>query len=98
MEIAKMVNHNVLNHLFVLASSKKSHEEVNARTYAILKKTKQILDKKGPEEYHYHYLSDKISMFFSGDLEVNYLEELKPPDGSPIGSHDHTFSSCSSEL
>lgn len=97
-EISKMVNHNVLNHLFILASSKKSHEEVNARTHAILKKTKQILDKKDSEEYHYHYLSDKISMFLSGDLEINYLEELKPPDGSPIGSHDHTLSSCSSEL
>lgn len=97
-EISKMVNHNVLNHLFILASSKKSHEEVNARTHAILKKTKQILDKKDSEEYHYHYLSDKISMFLSGDLEINYLEELKPPDGSPIGSHNHTLSSCSSEL
>ena len=32
------------------------------------------------------------------ELEVNDLEELKPPDGSPIGSHDHTLSSCSSEL
>ena len=97
-EISKMVNHNVLSHLFILASSKKSHEEVNARTHAILKKTKQILDKKDSGEYHYHYLSDKISMFLSGDLEINYLEELKPPDGSPIGSHNHTLSSCSSEL
>ena len=97
-EISKMVNHNVLNHLFVLASSKKPHEEVNARTYSILKKTQKILDKKDPEEYHYHYLSDKISMFLSGEFEVNDLEELKPPDGSPIGSHDHTLSSCSSEL
>ena len=31
-EISKMVNHNVLNHLFMLANSTKTHQEVNART------------------------------------------------------------------
>ena len=32
-EISKMVNHSVLNHLFMLANSDRTHEEVNARVY-----------------------------------------------------------------
>ena len=97
-EISKMVNHNVLNHLFVLAKNGKTHEEVNTRTYSILKNTKKTLDKKFPDEYHYQYLSDKIEKFLSGELEVDYQEEIPPPDGSPIGSHDYLLFSCGSEL
>ena len=97
-EISKMVNHNVLNHLFVLAKNGKTHEEVNTRTYSILKNTKKTLDKKFPDEYHYQYLSDKIEKFFSGELEVDYQEEIVSPDGSPIGSHDYLLFSCGSEL
>jgi len=40
----------------------------------------------------------KIEKFFSGDYELDFQEELKPPDGSPIGSGDHHHLSCESEL
>jgi hypothetical protein len=97
-EIGKMVNHSVLNHLFMLANSTETHEEVNARTHLTLKQLKKELNKKDPNEYHYHYLSDKIDKFLSGQVEVNYPDELKPPDGSPIGLYDNLLFSCGSEL
>jgi len=77
---------------------RKTHEEVNTRTYSILKNTKKTLDRKFADEYHYQYLSDKIEKFLSGELEVDYQEEITPPDGSPIGSHDYLLFSCGSEL
>ena len=97
-EIAKMVNHTVLNHLFILANSKKTHEEVNARTHAMLKTLKKLLDKKQSDNYHYSYLSGKIEKFLSGEVEIEYPDELKPPDGSPIGSYENLLFSCGSEL
>ena len=98
LEISKMVNHSVLNHLFMLANSKKTHQEVNARTYSAIKHIKTVLDKKDPDQYHYHYLSDKIERFLSGEIAIQYPEELKPPDGSPIGSYDNLFFYCGGEL
>ena len=62
-EIGKMVNHSVLNHLFMLANSTQAHEEVNARTHLTLKQLKKELNKKDPKENHYQYLSDKINNF-----------------------------------
>ena len=98
-EISKMINYNVLNHLFILASSKKTHEEVNAITYSILRKITSELEKyKSQNGHHYDYLAHKIEKFFSGDYELDFQEELKPPDGSPIGSGDHLHLSCESEL
>jgi len=97
-EITKMVNHSVLNHLFMLANSQKTHEEVKARTHSTLKQLKKQLDKKYSEEYHYQYLSDKIEKFLSGEIDIQYPDQLKAPDGSPIGSHDHLLFSCESEL
>ena len=98
LEISKMVSHRVLNHLFILASSNKTHEEVNAITYSILKNIKKVLEKKDSSDYHSHYLSDKIQKFFSGNLEVELIQELQPPDGSPIGSNDLYLFNCGSEL
>ena len=98
-EISKMINYNVLNHLFILASSKKTHEEVNAITYSILRKITSELEKyESQNGHHYDYLAHKIEKFFSGDYELDFQEELKPPDGSPIGSGDHLHLSCESEL
>ena len=98
LEISKMVSHRVLNHLFILASSNKTHDEVNAITYSILKNIKKVLEKKELSDYHSHYMSDKIQKFFSGNLEVEVLKELQPPDGSPIGSNDLYLFKCGSEL
>ena len=98
LEISKMVNHSVLNHLFMLANSKKTHQEVNARTYYAIKNIKRVLEEKDPEDYHYHYLSDKIEKFLSGKIDIQFPEELKPPDGSPIGSYGDLIFSCGSEL
>ena len=98
MEISKMVNHNVLNHLFMLANSKNTHQEVNARIYFAIKNIKKALDKNDNDNYHYHYLLDKIEKFLSGEINIQYPNELKPPDGSPIGSYGDKFFSCGSEL
>ena len=97
-EISKMVNHSVLNHLFMLANSKTTHQEVNARTFSAIKNLKKTLETKDSEEYHYHYLLDKIEKFLSGEINIQYPNELKPPDGSPIGSYDDLVFSCGSEL
>ena len=97
-EISKMVNHSVLNHLFMLANSKTTHQEVNARTYFAIKNLKKTLETKDSKEYHYHYLLDKIEKFLSGEINVQYPNELKPPDGSPIGSYGDLVFSCGSEL
>ena len=97
-EISKMVNHSVLNHIFMLANNQKTHEEVNARVYSVLKNLRKELDKKDPDQHHYHYLSDKIDKFLSGEIEVQYPDELKAPDGSPIGSYDNLLFTCESEL
>ena len=98
MEISKMVNHSVLNHLFMLANSKNTHQEVNARIYFAIKNIKKALDKNDNDNYHYHYLLDKIEKFLSGEINIQYPNELKPPDGSPIGSYGDKFFSCGSEL
>ena len=85
--------------MFILASSKKTHEEVNAITYSILRKITSELEKyKSENGHHYDYLAHKIEKFFSGDYELDFQEELKPPDGSPIGSVDRLHLSCESEL
>ena len=97
-EISKMVNHSVLNHLFMLANSKITHQEVNARTFSAIKNLKKTLETKDSEEHHYHYLLDKIEKFLSGEINVQYPNELKPPDGSPIGSYGDLVFSCGSEL
>lgn len=97
-EISKMVNHSVLNHLFMLANSKTTHQEVNARIFSAIKNLKKTLETKDSEEYHYHYLLDKIEKFLSGEINIQYPNELKPPDGSPIGSYDDLVFSCGSEL
>ena len=97
-EISKMVNHSVLNHLFMLANSKITHQEVNARTFSAIKNLKKTLETKDSEENHYHYLLDKIEKFLSGEINIQYPNELKPPDGSPIGSYGDLVFSCGSEL
>ena len=97
-EISKMVNHSVLNHLFMLANSKITHQEVNARTFSVIKNLKKTLETKDSEEHHYHYLLDKIEKFLSGEINIQYPNELKPPDGSPIGSYGDLVFSCGSEL
>ena len=97
-EISKMVNHSVLNHLFMLANSKITHREVNARTFSAIKNLKKTLETKDSEEHHYHYLLDKIEKFLSGEINIQYPNELKPPDGSPIGSYGDLVFSCGSEL
>ena len=51
-----------------------------------------------PEYYHYQYLSNKIEMFLSGEVDINFPYELTPPDGSPIGSFMTLDLGCGSEL
>ncbi len=98
LEISKMVNHNVLNYLFMLANSKRTHEEVNARVYNSLNVLKDKLDAMSSNKYHYKYLSNKIEKFMSGEVDINYPDELVPPDGSPIGSFMNIDHICESEL
>ncbi len=98
LEISKMVNHNVLNYLFMLANNNRTHEEVNARVYGSLNVLKSKLDNMGSDNHHYKYLSNKIDRFMSGEVDINYPEELTPPDGSPIGSFMISDHICESEL
>ena len=97
-EISKMVNHSVLNHLFMLANSDRTHEEVNARVYNSINILKNKLDGMSGKDYHYEYLSSKIMKFLSGEVDINFPDELTPPDGSPIGSFMDSDFHCKSEL
>lgn len=97
-EIGKMVNHKVLNHIFMLANDKSSHQEVNTIIYSTLSKLKTELASKEFDRDHYNYLSVKIDKFFAGEIDSYFPDELKAPDGSPIGSGDSLFSSCHGEL
>ena len=97
-EISKMVNHNVLNHLFMLANSTKTHQEVNARVNSLLINLKKELNNKTDNEPHYRYLSSKIDSFLAGKVDISFPDELTPPDGSPIGSFMHSDLHCESEL
>lgn len=97
-EISKMVNHSVLNHLFMLANSDRTHEEVNARVYNSINILKNNLDGMSEKDYHYEYLSSKIMKFLSGEVDINFPDELTPPDGSPIGSFMDSDFHCESEL
>ena len=93
-----MVNHNVLNHLFMLANSTKTHQEVNARVNSLLINLKNELNNKTDNEPHYRYLSSKIDSFLAGKVDISFPDELTPPDGSPIGSFMHSDLHCESEL
>lgn len=97
-EISQMVNHSVLNHLFMLANSERTHQEVNAIVFNSLNILKGELDNLPFEYYHYQYLSNKIEMFLSGEVDINFPYELTPPDGSPIGSFMNLDLGCGSEL
>ena len=63
-EISKMVNHNVLNHLFMLANSTKTHQEVNARVNSLLINLKKELNNKT------RTTKKQIRVFFFIDLIV----------------------------
>ena len=55
-------------------------------------------DAMSSNKYHYKYLSNKIEKFMSGEVDINYPDELVPPDGSPIGSFMNIDHICESEL
>ena len=95
-EIKKTVNYSVLNHLFKLATNKKSHEEVNAITFSILEHLLQQI--KNKDSRHYAYLSMKIQNFLDGDIQMLIPNQITSPDGSPIGMQQDGFFECGSEL
>ena len=95
-EIKKTVNYSVLNHLFKLATNKKSHEEVNAITFSILEHLLQQM--KNKDSRHYAYLSMKIRNFLDGDIQMLIPNQITSPDGSPIGMQQDGFFECGSEL
>lgn len=95
-EIKKTVNYSVLNHLFKLATNKKSHEEVNAITFSILEHLLQQI--KNKDSRHYAYLSMKIRNFLDGDIQMLIPNQITSPDGSPIGMQQDGFFECGSEL
>jgi hypothetical protein len=89
-EIQRVVNYSVLNHMFSLALNKNTHEQVNAILYsAIVGIQKTISDSlKGNKSVssHHSYMLRKINQFLNGEFEVFMPNSLQAPDGSPIGS------------
>ena len=89
-EIQKVVNYSVLNHMFSLAINKNTHEQVNAILYSaiigIQKQINDFLKENKRDSSHEKYMLRKINQFLSGEAEVFTPNQLKSPDGSPIGS------------
>mgnify|MGYP002628161617 FL=1 len=94
-EIQRVVNYSVLNHMFSLANNKNTHEQVNAILYSAIIEVQERIKDNNRDSSHHKYMLRKINDFLNGDFEVLKPNPLKPPDGSPIGSYMYGGYFCS---
>ena len=94
-EIQRVVNYSVLNHMFSLANNKNTHEQVNAILYSAIIEVQERIKDNNRDSSHHKYMLRKINDFLNGDFEVLIPNPLKPPDGSPIGSYMYGGYFCS---
>jgi hypothetical protein len=94
-EIQRVVNYSVLNHMFSLANNKNTHEQVNAILYSAIIEVQERIKDNNRDSPHHKYMLRKINDFLNGDFEVLIPNPLKPPDGSPIGSYMYGGYFCS---
>ena len=94
----KLVNYRVLNHMFLLANNKQTHEQVNAILYSnifmIANKLRGGAKKDKILSSHQTYLLRKIDQFLDGKVELFIPNFVNPPDGSPIGSNINNWYNC----
>ena len=93
-EIQRVVNYSVLNHMFSLANNKNTHEQVNAILYSTIIEVQERIIDNNRDSSHHKYMFKKINDFLKGDFEVLVPNPLKPPDGSPIGSDMYSGYFC----
>ena len=98
LETQKLVNYRVLNHMFLLANNKNTHEQVNAILYSNIFMIANELRGGGKKEKilssHQTYLLRKIDQFLDGEAELFIPNFVTPPDGSPIGSNINNWYNC----
>ena len=98
LETQKLVNYRVLNHMFLLANNKNTHEQVNAILYSNIFMIANELRGGGKKEKilssHQTYLLRKIDQFLDGEAELFIPNFVAPPDGSPIGSNINNWYNC----
>ena len=98
LEIQKLVNYRVLNHMFLLANNKSTHEQVNAILYSNIFMIANELREGGKKDKtlssHQKYLLRKIDQFLDGEVELFIPNFVSPPDGSPIGSNINNGYNC----
>jgi hypothetical protein len=86
----RIVQEEVLDGYLKLAGSNVAHPDTKSITLAELTQLRTNLNKKANgstsvSKAHYTRLVDKIDRWLEDPKEVNYIEKLKAPDGSPIG-------------
>ena len=87
--ITHIVQSEMLNQLFTLANHDRAYDDVKAIcTDRLSKLQKTIKGKEFSSDPYYIFLSRKIDQFFQDPSDYKSKEEIKAPDGSPIGSCD----------
>ena len=88
--ITHIVQSEMLNQLFTLANHDRAYDDVKAIcTDRLSKLQKTIKGKEFSSDPYYIFLSRKIDQFFEDPSDYKSKEEIKAPDGSPIGSCDY---------
>ena len=89
--IERIVEMEMLEHLFRLLKNDKAYEEIKAIGYYALKEIKQYAQQresstKNIEKIYNQYTKEKINRFLNDPKKYILKKEIKAPDGSPIGS------------
>lgn len=91
-EIQLMTKSKMIDHMISLAKSVESSNTVRAivRSHLNNLKDSKLDENSSITEVNMHsaYLKDKIEAFMDLPLELTIQEEIKSPDGSPIGMSD----------
>jgi hypothetical protein len=94
--INRMVQEEILDGYLKLAGSKAAHPDTKSTAYAEISRLGNLLASKsqrssGIAKAHYTRLSTKIKLWQEDPEDVNYLERVKAPDGSPIGMPSENY-------
>ncbi|SDR85891.1 protein of unknown function [Polaribacter sp. KT25b] len=88
-ELQNVINNQVLQQLFDLASNQNQYKQVNAIVFFKLDEIKSIIQNKkskGTQKIYNITMLKKIEDFIKNPTSFKKTEALKIPDGSPIGN------------
>ena len=90
--IQRIVEDRIVDYMIRLASNSKSQTEVKSTTTQTLDDLSNYMNSRSgsfEEKAHYGLQKSKINSWIQNPKEVIYEEDIKIPDGSPIGSTKH---------